>query len=466
MHRDDPDAPPAPSGARRRARLRGAARAATGSSQNGWANQYYSAAVRSMLGSLHNFFFASSDPGGLITVDKPPLGLWLQTVSAAIFGFHPLSLLLPEALCGVLAVVVHVPDRGAAVRRLGGGRGGRGARGVPLVRRLGARQQPRRAADPADGARVPDRAARDRAGSWRWLLATAVLVGLAFNTKTLAAYLVLPGLAVGWLVCAPGSLRRRAALLGARDGRARGRLAGLGRRGELTPAVAAPLRRRHDRQLGAVAELRPQRPRARARRAQRPRAARDPEPPPRRAARRTRSAVAGFRDRAHADGHGDDPGRRRGGDVLDTGVVAAGARSDLVGRPRGSAAAVRPRGRRPGRVAAAVRADRHAGGRARGAARRAARPPPRRAARARRLAHRRGRRAERVDGDRAPLLRLGARPGGRGDGRRRRGRVRGPRPSHPRRAGAAGRRAGLHARRRRSSCSGASTTTCGCSCRS
>src|SRR5579871_5927099 len=77
--------------------------------QNGWANQYYSAAVRSMLGSLHNFFFVAADPGGLITVDKPPLGLWLQTASAAVFGFHPLSLLLPEALCGVLAVgVIHL----------------------------------------------------------------------------------------------------------------------------------------------------------------------------------------------------------------------------------------------------------------------------------------------------------------------------------------------------------------------
>jgi 4-amino-4-deoxy-L-arabinose transferase-like glycosyltransferase len=50
-------------------------------------------------------------------------------------------------------------------------------------------------------------------GAWRWLVATAVLVGLAFNTKTLAAFLVLPGLATAWLVCAPGTLRRRAGLL-------------------------------------------------------------------------------------------------------------------------------------------------------------------------------------------------------------------------------------------------------------
>src|SRR5450631_4205037 len=72
--------------------------------QNSWANGYYSAAVKSMLGSLHNFFFVSSDPGGLVSLDKPPLGLWLQTVSAAVFGFHPLSLLVPEAL-GVVAAV-------------------------------------------------------------------------------------------------------------------------------------------------------------------------------------------------------------------------------------------------------------------------------------------------------------------------------------------------------------------------
>jgi 4-amino-4-deoxy-L-arabinose transferase-like glycosyltransferase len=36
-----------------------------------------------------------------------------------------------------------------------------------------------------------------------------VLIGLAFNTKTLAAYLVVPPIAVAYLVCAPGLLSRR-----------------------------------------------------------------------------------------------------------------------------------------------------------------------------------------------------------------------------------------------------------------
>src|SRR6201993_5194746 len=44
--------------------------------QNGYGNHFYAAAVRSMLDSWHTFFFVSFDPGGFVTVDKPPLGLW------------------------------------------------------------------------------------------------------------------------------------------------------------------------------------------------------------------------------------------------------------------------------------------------------------------------------------------------------------------------------------------------------
>src|SRR6478609_9290186 len=52
--------------------------------RNGWANTYYSAAVRSMSTSWHNFLFASLDKSGLMTVDKPPLALWVQALSARI----------------------------------------------------------------------------------------------------------------------------------------------------------------------------------------------------------------------------------------------------------------------------------------------------------------------------------------------------------------------------------------------
>ena len=74
-----------------------------GLSINGWANTYYSAAVRSMTTSWHDFLFISLDKTGLMTVDKPPLALWVQALSARVFGFNSLSLLIPQALMGVAA---------------------------------------------------------------------------------------------------------------------------------------------------------------------------------------------------------------------------------------------------------------------------------------------------------------------------------------------------------------------------
>jgi 4-amino-4-deoxy-L-arabinose transferase-like glycosyltransferase len=72
----------------------------------GFGNQYYTAAVKSMLGSWHNFFFASFDKGGFISVDKPPLGLWLQCLFALVFGVHGWSVILPEALCSMGSVLI------------------------------------------------------------------------------------------------------------------------------------------------------------------------------------------------------------------------------------------------------------------------------------------------------------------------------------------------------------------------
>jgi 4-amino-4-deoxy-L-arabinose transferase-like glycosyltransferase len=67
-------------------------------SRNGLGNTYYSAASRSMVVSWRNFFFASFDPGGYITVDKPPVALWIEAMSVRMFGYSSWSLLLPSAL--------------------------------------------------------------------------------------------------------------------------------------------------------------------------------------------------------------------------------------------------------------------------------------------------------------------------------------------------------------------------------
>jgi 4-amino-4-deoxy-L-arabinose transferase-like glycosyltransferase len=178
-------------------------------SQNGYANIFYSAGVRSMLRSWHNFLFVSFDPGGLVTVDKPPLALWVQAASAKLFGFSPLSLLLPEALVGVLSVAALY---WVISRRLGPWPAVAGALTLAVFPSFVAVSR-ENGVDPmlilllilACGAAL--RACET--GRWRTLLWCGVLVGLAFNTKTLAAYLVVPGIALAYIVCAPGSIPRR-----------------------------------------------------------------------------------------------------------------------------------------------------------------------------------------------------------------------------------------------------------------
>src|SRR2546421_7313812 len=74
--------------------------------QEGYANLYYAAAVKSMLTGWKNFVFVSFDPGGFVTVDKPPLGFWVQAASAKLLGFGGRSLLGPQALAGVASVAL------------------------------------------------------------------------------------------------------------------------------------------------------------------------------------------------------------------------------------------------------------------------------------------------------------------------------------------------------------------------
>src|SRR3954466_9125237 len=69
----------------------------------GMANDYYSAAVRSMSESWHAFLYGSFDPAGIMAVDKPPLALWVEALSVRVFGFSAWSMLVPQALMGVAA---------------------------------------------------------------------------------------------------------------------------------------------------------------------------------------------------------------------------------------------------------------------------------------------------------------------------------------------------------------------------
>ncbi len=173
-------------------------------SRNGWANEYYAATVRSMTTSWHNFLFGAFDSAGVMTVDKPPLALWVQAASAKVFGFSSLSMLVPQALMGVAAVGL-VYD---LTRRVWGRPAGFVAGLVlaltPISVAIARHNNPDMLLVLLCVAALWCVVRGLADGRTRWIVLAGVMIGLGFETKMAAALIVVPGLAAAWLWAAPG----------------------------------------------------------------------------------------------------------------------------------------------------------------------------------------------------------------------------------------------------------------------
>jgi 4-amino-4-deoxy-L-arabinose transferase-like glycosyltransferase/putative flippase GtrA len=172
-------------------------------SQNGWANEYYSAAVRSMASNWHNFLYDSFDPSGIMTVDKPPLALWVQALSVRVFGFHSLSMLVPQALMGVGTVALVYDMVRRRFGRAAGFVGGLVLALTPITVAISRHNNPDALLVLLCTAALwfTVRALED--GRTRWVVWAGVMVGLAFETKMLVAFMVVPGIVAAWLWVAP-----------------------------------------------------------------------------------------------------------------------------------------------------------------------------------------------------------------------------------------------------------------------
>jgi 4-amino-4-deoxy-L-arabinose transferase-like glycosyltransferase len=174
-----------------------------GLSINGWANTYYSAAVRSMSTSWHDFLFASLDKTGLMTVDKPPLSLWVQALSARVFGFHPLSLLVPQALMGVVAVALLYDLVRRRFGRAAGFVAGVALASTPVVVAVSRHNNPDELLVLCSVAAVWLALRALETGRTKWLVLSGVAVGLGFETKMGVALMVVPGIVAAWMWIAP-----------------------------------------------------------------------------------------------------------------------------------------------------------------------------------------------------------------------------------------------------------------------
>ena len=180
-----------------------------GLSSVGWGNSYYAAAVKAGTKSWKAFFFGAIDPGSFITVDKPPAAFWVQTLSARIFGFSSLSILLPEAMAGVGSVLIlhrlvrkWAGDVAAHLSALAMAL-------TPVAVVMFRYNNPDAFLTFLLLASAWALWSAIETGRTRALVLCGALLGLAFQTKMLQAFIVLPGFALVYLWAGRPQLRRR-----------------------------------------------------------------------------------------------------------------------------------------------------------------------------------------------------------------------------------------------------------------
>ncbi|ALO09785.1 Putative integral membrane protein [Streptomyces venezuelae] len=180
-------------------------------SASGYANSFYSAAVQAGGESWKAFFFGSLDAANAITVDKPPAALWPMALSVRLFGLGSWQILVPEVLMGVATVAVLY----AAVRRRFGAGAGLIAGAVLALTPVAALMFRFNNPDALLALLMTVavycvlRALEQDKGAARWLVWAGVAFGFAFLAKTLQAFLILPPLALVYVVCAPGGFGKR-----------------------------------------------------------------------------------------------------------------------------------------------------------------------------------------------------------------------------------------------------------------
>ena len=176
-------------------------------------NPYYDAAIRSMGQSWHNFFFAAFEPGAAVSIDKPPVDLWLQVASVKVFGWHTTTLILPQALAATLAV----PLLYSVVRRLFG-------RAAGLASALALAVMPISVMTSRSDTMDSLMMALSVLAAWlvvraaetdrkRFLFLAAAVMGLNFEVKLFEALLAVPALVLLYLLAAPRPVLRRVGAL-------------------------------------------------------------------------------------------------------------------------------------------------------------------------------------------------------------------------------------------------------------
>lgn len=181
---------------------------------NGWGNGYYAAAAQAGSVDWTAFWFASSDGGNGITVDKLPASIWVSSLSVRMFGLSSWSLLVPQALLGVGTVAVTYLIVRRHFRMSSAVLAGLVVLTTPAAAIMFRYNNPDALLTFLLTLSVYCMVRAVDDGRWRWILLAATVIGAAFLTKSAQALLLLPAMGLVYLYSGPGSVRRRLVQLG------------------------------------------------------------------------------------------------------------------------------------------------------------------------------------------------------------------------------------------------------------
>ncbi|HVR06114.1 MAG TPA: glycosyltransferase family 39 protein, partial [Solirubrobacteraceae bacterium] len=186
-----------------------------GLTRSGFANTYYAEAAQAASRSWSAWLTNATDASLSVSLDKGPLPNMVLGFSGRVLGFSSFGLLLPEALCGVGAVLLLYDT----VRRALGRRVALLAAAIlaltPIFVAMSRFDNPDALLVLLEVAAAWALVRALQSGRTRWVLACGVLVGLAFNVKMLQAYLIVPALAATLSLAGQGTVRRRLGQLAA-----------------------------------------------------------------------------------------------------------------------------------------------------------------------------------------------------------------------------------------------------------
>jgi len=169
----------------------------------------YAATARSMGSSWRDFFFGAVDPSGTVTLDKLPGAFWVQALAVRVFGFHYWVVAMPQVVAGAITVLVLY----RVVRVLAGAKAGLVAAFIMAASPVTALVNRGNVSDSLLvllTVLAADATVRAfKSGRLRTLFLAGLWIGLAFQTKMLQAWLILPALFITYLFVGSPPLRRR-----------------------------------------------------------------------------------------------------------------------------------------------------------------------------------------------------------------------------------------------------------------